>query len=209
MHPLFPSSGACRAALHPLAHAVLCLGLAMPLQAALAQPAAQTLRFDIAAQPLASALDQFARQAGLQLVFTPSLAAQRQAPAVRGELPLRQALDDLLAGSGLQGHVQEGTLTVQPVAAIEKTLAEVRVSARRAIDGTTEGTGSYTSRVTSIASKTDQSFREIPQSVSVITRQQLDDRRMTDIRDALAATPGITTSQINFDSTYFLSLIHI
>ncbi|ROR02239.1 iron complex outermembrane receptor protein/outer membrane receptor for ferric coprogen and ferric-rhodotorulic acid [Delftia acidovorans] len=205
MHPLFPSSGACRAALHPLAHALLCLGLSMPLQAALAQPAAQTLRFDIAAQPLASALDQFARQAGLQLVFTPSLAAQRQAPAVRGELPLRQALDDLLAGSGLQGHVQEGTLTVQPVAAIEKTLAEVRVSARRAIDGTTEGTGSYTSRVTSIASKTDQSFREIPQSVSVITRQQLDDRRMTDIRDALAATPGITTSQINFDSTYFYS----
>ncbi|MDR0201979.1 MAG: TonB-dependent siderophore receptor, partial [Delftia acidovorans] len=71
--------------------------------------------------------------------------------------------------------------------------------------GTTEGTGSYTSRVTSIASKTDQSFREIAQSVSVVTREQLDDRRMTDIRDAMAATPGITVKQTNFDSSGFFA----
>lgn len=179
----------------PLARAALCLGLALPLHAAPAQTAAQPVRFDIAAQPLASALDQFARQAGLQLVFKPDLAAQRQAPAVRGELPLRQALDALLAGSGLDGQVRDGTLTVQPAAdSSGKTLAEVRVLARRAGDGTTEGTGAYTSRVTSIASKTDQSFREIPQSVSVVTRQQLDDQRATDVTEALKLTPGIVVA---------------
>ncbi|MGC3986759.1 MAG: TonB-dependent siderophore receptor [Pseudorhodoferax sp.] len=183
----------------PLAQA--CLGLALALSLHAAQ--AQTARFDIPAQPLAAALDQFARQAGLQLVFDPGLARERQAPALRGEHDLREALDALLRGSGLDARVENGTLSIRPVSTSGKSLAEIRVEARRAGDGTTEGTGSYTSRVTSIASKTDQSFREIPQSVSVVTREQLDDRRMLDIRDALGATPGITTSQLNADSTYY------
>jgi iron complex outermembrane receptor protein/outer membrane receptor for ferric coprogen and ferric-rhodotorulic acid len=178
----------------PLTQAVLCLGLVMPLQSAMAQTAAPTARFDIAAQPLASALDQLAQQAGLQLVFSPGLAANRQAPAVRGELSARQVLDALLAGSGLEGLLHNGTLTVQPAGGREKNLAEVRVQARRAGDGTTEGTGSYTSRVTSIASKTDQAFREIPQSVSVVTRTQLDDQRATNVTEALKLMPGITVA---------------
>jgi len=184
-----------------LAQAALCVCLALPVQAALAQ---QAPRFDIPAQPLASALDQLALQAGLQLVLDPTLAAGRQASPVQGASDVHQALEALLRGSGLQGQVTGGTLAIRRIMATgEKTLAEVRVAARRAGDGTTEGTGSYTSRVTSIASKTDQSLREIPQSVSVVTREQLDDRRMEDIRDALSATPGITTTQLNFNSSYF------
>lgn len=35
-------------------------------------------------------------------------------------------------------------------------------------------------------------MREIPQAVSVITRQQLDDQGVTDIRDALNKAPGVT-----------------
>lgn len=184
---------------HAMAHAAACLVLALQMQAAMAQSA----NFDIPPQPLATALNQFARQAGLQLVFMPALAQDRQAPRIAGTQDVRQALDALLRGSGLRGQVEGGTLTVQSAATSQGTLAEVRVEARRATDGTTEGTGSYTSRVTSIASKTDQSFREIPQSVSVVTREQLDDRQISDIRDALAATPGITTSKLNFDSSYY------
>lgn len=183
----------------PLAQACMGLALAVSWQAV----QAQTVRLDLPAQPLASALDQFARQAGLQLVFDLERAQGRQAPALAGDLDLRQALDQLLRGSGLDGRVENGTLTIRPVAQSGKSLAEIRVEARRAGDGTTEGTGSYTSRVTSIASKTDQGFREVPQSVSVITRQLLDDAKMADIRDALNATPGITSSQLNFESSYF------
>lgn len=163
------------------------------------------VRFDIAAQPLASALEQFARQAGLQLVLSPGLVHGMQAQALQGAYPAQQALDKLLQSSGLLGRMDGGTLTVQPESRDERSLAELRVEARRAGDGTTEGTASYTSKVTAIASKSDQSFREIPQSVSVVTRQQLDDRRMYDIRDALAATPGITTRNVNFDALSFYS----
>lgn len=185
----------------PLGRAGLAFALALALQAA----QAQTANFDIPAQPLARALDLFARQAGLQLVYDPALARERQAPALHGERELGPALDELLRGSGLDASIDGGTLSLRPAAdrGGSARLAEIRVKARRAGDGTTEGSGSYTSRVTAIASKTDQSFREIPQSVSVITRQQLDDLRLLDIRDAMAATPGITTSQLNADSSYF------
>ena len=172
---------------HAMAHAAACLVLALQMQAAMAQSA----NFDIPAQPLASALNQFARQAGLQLVFMPALAQDRQAPRLAGTQDVRQALDALLRGSGLRGQVEGGTLTVQPVAILQGNLAEVRVEARRAANGTTEGTGSYTSRVTSIASKTDQSFREIPQSVSVVTRELMDDKKVVDVEQALALTPGV------------------
>ncbi|MGC3986761.1 MAG: TonB-dependent siderophore receptor [Pseudorhodoferax sp.] len=174
----------------PLARACLGLALALSLHAA----GAQTARFDIPAQPLASALDQFARQAGLQLVFDLERAQGRRAPAVSGEQDVRQALDALLRGSGLDGRIDSGTLTIRPVPQSGKSLAEIRVEARRAGDGTTEGTGSYTSRVTSIASRTDQSFREIPQSVSVVTRQQMQEQRVTDVTEALKLMPGIVVA---------------
>ncbi|MFP3701814.1 TonB-dependent siderophore receptor, partial [Burkholderia sp. SIMBA_013] len=59
------------------------------------------------------------------------------------------------------------------------TLPAVQVQA----DGdptTTEGTGSYTSGATSIA-KGAQSLRDIPQSISVVTRQRLDEQSRTSI----------------------------
>ena len=93
----------------PLAALVQALAFSLALPAL-----AQNLRLDIPAQPLATALDQFARQAGLQLVFSPALAQGRQAPALSGERDLRQALDELLRGSGLDGRVENGTLTIRP-----------------------------------------------------------------------------------------------
>ncbi|MFC4622206.1 TonB-dependent siderophore receptor [Comamonas nitrativorans] len=183
----------------PLARAALCLGLALPLPAAMAQAGAPVpvVRFDIAAQPLAGALDQFARQAGLQLVFQPGLAAQRQAPAVRGELPLRQALDALLQGSGLHGQVRDGTLTVQPVVSGEQSLPEVKVVSNQ-LGEITEGTGSYTPGTIATATRLVLTPRETPQSVSVVTRQKMDDFQLTSIDQVMEHTPGV--SIVTYDS---------
>lgn len=195
---------------HPRHHLIAAAILALAAPAAWAQPAAATpaataaRSFDISAQPLDAALSELARQAGVQLLAPADLVQGRTAPAVRATLAPAAAAQRLLDGSGLAARVNGSTLVIER-AAPTASLAEVRVAARRAADGTTEDTDSYTSRVTSIASKSDQSFREIPQSVSVITRRQIEDRQMLDIRDALAATPGITRVQPNFDSSYYYS----
>lgn len=54
---------------------------------------------------------------------------------------------------------------------------------------------SYTVSDTSSSTGLDLSPRETPQSVTSITRQQLDDQQVTNIEEALALTPGITASK--------------
>jgi len=184
----------------PLAHAALCLGLALQMQAAMAQPA----RFDIAPQPLDTALDQFARQAGLQLVFTPSVAAGRQAPALRGEQDVKKALDGLLQGSGLTGRVDNGTLTVQPIAVGQRTLSEVTVRSNQ-LGEITEKSGSYTPGAIATATRLVLTPRETPQSVSVITRQKMDDFHLTSIDQVMEQTTGVSIVTYDSERTQYYS----
>ena len=206
--------------LHPLALATLIATATLAPQFATAQtvaahaPQQAVRRFDIPAGPLEGVLNRLGRETGVLIGFGSVVTEGLRSKGVNGSLTVQDALSQALAGTGLGAVRSAGggyALSALPasgarpveVGGAARMLAEVRVEARRAADGTTEGTGSYTSRVTSIASKTDQSFREIPQSVSVMTREQLDDRQISDIRDALAATPGITTTKLNFDSSYY------
>ncbi|WP_280283147.1 TonB-dependent siderophore receptor [Pseudomonas sp. BN415] len=69
----------------------------------------------------------------------------------------------------------------------------------------TEGTGSYTTGSTRTATKLSLSPRETPQSVSVITRQQMDDQGLTSIGDVLSKTPGITVNKLDSSRASFKS----
>ena len=73
----------------------------------------------------------------------------------------------------------------------------------QALGATTEGTHSYTTGSTSTATGLPLSIRETPQSVTVITRQQMDDRGVQSIGDALRNTPGISTQKYDSDRTEF------
>ena len=76
-------------------------------------------------------------------------------------------------------------------AAETTTLAPVTVRGEEA--GMTEGSQSYTAPSVTVGGKLPLSLREIPQSVSVITRQRIEDQNMTSLEDAMAQTPGVTT----------------
>jgi len=76
--------------------------------------AQRAARFDIPAQNLATALDSFARQANVQLLYPYPVAAARRSTALRGEMPVRAALDRLLRGSGLEvARFGERTVTLR------------------------------------------------------------------------------------------------
>jgi len=71
--------------------------------------------FDIPSQPLSSALQLFARQAHIQLLYMSSDVTGRRASAVKGELDTHQALDRLLQGTGLEAVYTSGTeAAIQP-----------------------------------------------------------------------------------------------
>ena len=77
---------------------------------------AQGRDYRIAAQPLGSALTQFARESGLRLLFASDIAAGQTTSGARGALTDAQALDALLAGTTLTyDFTSDGTVTIRPV----------------------------------------------------------------------------------------------
>ncbi|WP_292164639.1 TonB-dependent receptor plug domain-containing protein [Mesorhizobium sp.] len=52
----------------------------------------------------------------------------------------------------------------------------------------------YIAKNTTTGSKTDTPLKEIPQSVSVVTRKQLDDRQPAQLEDTLSYLAGVTSS---------------
>jgi outer membrane receptor protein involved in Fe transport len=70
-------------------------------QAGTAASDAQTRAYSIAAQTLGAALQEFAAQAGLQLLFSESDVAGMRTGGLQGSFTKDQALQRLLAGSGL------------------------------------------------------------------------------------------------------------
>jgi outer membrane receptor for ferric coprogen and ferric-rhodotorulic acid len=62
---------------------------------------------------------------------------------------------------------------------------------------------SYKSQPSSAATKLDLTPRQTPQSISSISRTQIDDFQLNTINDVLKFTPGITVEKIETDRTYF------
>ncbi len=85
-----------------------------------------------------------------------------------------------------------------------ETLKEVEVKAG-ASDETkpSEKTKSYTVKSTATATRLSTTLRETPQSISVITRQQLDDFRIISVNDALSYATGIKVEAFETDRTEY------
>lgn len=70
-------------------------------------------------------------------------------------------------------------------------------------DGATSGTGpvkGYVAKMTTTGSKTDTPLTEVPQSVSVIGREEMNDRGVVNkVDEALRYTPGVTTQPFGAD----------
>lgn len=68
----------------------------------------------------------------------------------------------------------------------------VRVKAKR--EGTTEGSGSYTSPLVTWGGKAPVRILDVPNSVSVITRQRIEDQNLVTVESALREVTGITVT---------------
>ena len=64
---------------------------------------------------------------------------------------------------------------------------------------------SYQSRSSSAATRLNLTPRETPQSISTITRAQLDDFRLNSVNDALENTTGVQVERVETDRTYYMA----
>jgi outer membrane receptor for ferric coprogen and ferric-rhodotorulic acid len=176
-------------------HSLLLGGMvALPLASfAVQAEQADSRHYDLASGSLEESLNRFAQVAGITLPFDPALVQGKQAPALRGDYGVHEGLDRLLVGSGLAvTRNASGNYLLIPrggdIGALE--LGAITISGQ-AFGATTENSGSYTTGAMQTATKLPLSLRETPQSVTVITRQRMDDQAMRSLDDVVQATPGL------------------
>ncbi len=163
--------------------------------------------YDLPAASLADTLSRISLQSGQPISAGAELVAGKQAAPVRGVLSAEAAARQALMGTGLEIVVtRSGVLTVRPLpAAGAVTALEPVVVTAGGLIPPSEGTGSYTMPESASATRMRLTMRETPQSVSVITRQQMDDQGIVSVAGALEQTPGITVVQDNTEGYSFYS----
>ncbi|NWB88009.1 TonB-dependent siderophore receptor [Pseudomonas gingeri] len=186
----------------PPSLAVMGMALALPLAA---QVQAQEFEFNIGAQPLGSALQELGRQGNIQILYNPERVQGLHGAPVKGVFTPGQAASELLKNTGVDYNLQGDTLTLSDTAAKGSglTLAATNISGQ-ALGSNTDGTGSYTTGAVTIG-KTAQTLRETPQSVTVVTRQQMDDKNLTSLEQVMDQATGITLQSRNFGDNQYNS----
>ncbi len=187
--------------------ALLCLPLASVVPgAAMAQSATQQVvrSYDIPAGPLSSVLSRFAGEAGVLLSVDGSLLQSMDSNGLQGQYGVDDGFAALLQGSGLQavrdsqGNYSLARRSAQ-TDAVELQPMTVEGFALGNALGSMEG---YNATHSSVATKTSMPLLETSQSVSVVTRQQMDDQGSLTVAQALRYTPGVMSSPYGATSRY-------
>jgi iron complex outermembrane recepter protein len=83
--------------------------------------------------------------------------------------------------------------------------AQAELPAPKASDGSSTAPGAvngYVVKDGTVGTKTNTPLQEVPQSISTVTRQQLEDRKPLSLGDALAYVPGVRINQSGFDPRF-------
>lgn len=182
---------------HVLRYSVLAMSLLavvpVPQPVWAQSTATDTVALDIPAGPLDAALAAYVHQSGVNLSYDPALLAGHRSPGVQGRHTSTEALGRLLADAPLRAVSRQGGYMLQaaPPGPGVQTLAPVQVQALAPAEQT-EGSGSYVSRYVSLGK--GQTVRELPQSVSVITHQRIEDQNLQTLSEVMAQTPGVTVT---------------
>jgi iron complex outermembrane receptor protein len=164
-----------------------------------------TFDFAIPSKPLPQAIAEFSAVTGLQVLYTEQVVFDHTAPSLAGSFTAREALNRLLAGSGLVGrYTSSASVTVEIPGKAAKgdivTMGPVTVEGRKESAG--GAVAGYVAKTSRTASKTDTPLIETPQSISVITRDQMDARNVNKINEALRYTPGVDPQPYGYEPRY-------
>lgn len=157
-------------------------------------------RFDIAPGPLDVTLAQFGAAAGVPIAIDPAMAASMHSDGLRGTYTVPEALRVLLSGQPLEAVATAGggywlrpsALTgpapeVPPPLPIPM-LAEVTVTAPPGASGD----DNYRAATVDLGAMGQRAIVDLPYSVEVITRDQLDNQQAASLVDALKTDASVT-----------------
>ncbi|WLH14381.1 TonB-dependent siderophore receptor [Pseudomonas hefeiensis] len=159
-----------------------------------AQVMAEDVSVDIPAQSLPQALQAFGQQTNQQVIYNAGDMAGLKSNRVSGKMSPQAALAELLKGTGVRYSVEGNTLMLLRGSATGSLELGATTVKAQELAATTEGSKSYTSNAVTIGKGT-HTLKEIPQSVTVMTRKQMDDQNLVNLKDAVNQTTGIVGLQ--------------
>ncbi|RON47137.1 TonB-dependent siderophore receptor [Pseudomonas frederiksbergensis] len=190
-HGLHPLAKALliRHSLRPTLPALCALALTLPM---IGQAQAQTAAINIPAQSLGSALQEFGRQTNLQVLYSPDEVSGLHSTAVNGNLEPAAAMAQLLQGTGIAYSVDGNSVALRARSSGGNTLdlAPTSISAtQESAYGPVDG---IVAKRSGTGTKTDTPLNEIPQTVNVITADEVKMRGAQSVSEALRYTAGMT-----------------
>ncbi|MDE1145818.1 MAG: TonB-dependent siderophore receptor [Azospirillaceae bacterium] len=181
-----------------------------------AQTAPGARHFDIPAQALATAVNAFGRQAGMQVTAEADVVADVQVPALSGDYQPADALNRLLAGTGVTWRQAGGTFVLMRAPQASGGVLQLGAVRVQGDSGTAPRGGNLRgpsgdpvarrlNPQTTIGSKDAVNQREIPQSVTVITQDEIQAQNMVTVDDVIRSTPGMLVTTVNPNDTTYVA----
>jgi iron complex outermembrane recepter protein len=191
--------------------ASIVLTVAAPLS--LAQ---STASFDLPAQPLAEALKAVATQANINLIVPPALVEGRQAPPLRAQLTVEEALNRLLNGTGIKYHfLNEKTVVLDSGAhpsgkdsssdrgrsGVQKNtvsddprLADSAASAQGPVAQANDGASPQLEEIVVTAQRREEKLKDVPLAVTALSGDQLRAQHIETGADLQNYVPSLNVS---------------
>lgn len=166
---------------------------------------ARTYAVNISAKPLPEAVAELSAKTGLQVLYTGDQAFQRKSAAVNGDFAPEQALDLMLRGTGVSYRVvRPNAVTLEATAAAGAAgAAPEGAIALDTVDVQGESPwgsiAGFVAHVSETATKTDTPIIETPQSINVVTRDQITTLQPMNVGQATRYEAGVTTDMTGAD----------
>jgi len=169
---------------------VTCMLMASSPVAAQSTASKPAITYQIPSQPLGSALNSFAEQANVQILFDPRLMRGKRSPLLSGRYNVGEALGQLLRNSGLVANTANGdTYTISVDS--RSTAADHGNDKPAEISQTSEPERFVTTEIVVTAQRRSQRLQDVPLSVVVQTGEQISKSGTLNLESLSAQVPGV------------------
>ncbi len=174
-----------------LAMGTLVSGAAMAQTASAAASAEATFNLNLPAQPLGTALNELTRQTGFQLLASRDLIDNKTSQSVNGRFTVPQALEKLLAGSGLAGRLDGNVVVLREKSPAPGARSEALLPTVNVIAESDRGVVPYVSRETqSLGFKLPE--QKTPAVINTVTEEFWEATASKTLDEVLSFVPGVS-----------------
>ncbi|WP_201522722.1 TonB-dependent siderophore receptor [Aliarcobacter butzleri] len=171
--------------------------LVAPVLAILLNTSLNAEQFSISNLSLKQAIEEISKKSNMPYMVDGKLLDGKKAPNIKNIEGVENALNEILKDTNLKATIEDGTILIREKAIGQGTVLEPISVNDSYLGSTTENSNSYTTGSMNTATKLDLSIRETPQSVSVVTQQQIEDMGLENITDVVNSVTGLSSNNLD------------